>query len=389
MRIDFTEWSRYSAVLTCLLLVALTACRSDDPLESGGVFEPPASEEPGKSEGEVRGFYLLNEGNMGANKASLDFYDYTTETYISNVFSKANPELVGGLGDVGNDIAVYGSKLYVVVNVSNKVEVLDLHSGKRLGKIDVPNCRYITFYEGKAYLSAYLGEVALDPNAPNGMVAEIDTTSLQITRTVEVGRQPEELVGHEGKLYVANSGGYSPPDYETTLSVIDLDSFQETERIEVGMNLHRLKIDEEGDLYVSSRGDYYDNPARLYVVDTEDHKVKKSFDLAVSDMEIHKGIAYAIGVEFNFHTGQNTISYSKIDTRTESLLDDSFITDGTEEGIELPYGVAINPQTDEILLTDAGDYVSPGRLYCFSPDGVLQWTVTTGDIPAHIAFVVE
>jgi hypothetical protein len=38
------------------------------------------------------------------------------------------------------------------------------------------------------------------------------------------------------------------------------------------------------------------------------------------------------------------------------------------------------------LVTDAKDYVTPGTLHCFSPDGKRKWSVTTGDIPAHIVF---
>jgi DNA-binding beta-propeller fold protein YncE len=64
----------------------------------------------------------------------------------------------------------------------------------------------------------------------------------------------------------------------------------------------------------------------------------------------------------------------------------NFITDGTDKKIEVPYGIAVNPETREIFVTDAKDYVNPGRLYCFTPDGKKKWEVTTGDIPAHIVF---
>lgn len=59
----------------------------------------------------------------------------------------------------------------------------------------------------------------------------------------------------------------------------------------------------------------------------------------------------------------------------------------TEEKIKTPYGIAVNPETREIFVTDAKNYVTPGTLYCFSPDGKLKWEVTTGDIPAHFAFL--
>ena len=186
---------------------------------------------------------------------------------------------------MGNDIAIYGAKLYVVVNVSNKVEVLNAKSGKRIGQIDVNNCRYITFSNGKAYVSSYLGKVG-DASAPNGIVAEIDTNSLTISRTVEVGRQPEEMAIANGKLYVANSGGYSPPNYENTLSVIDLNSFKEINRITIAINLHRVKADKYGDLYITSRGDYYTIPSKLFVLDTQTDQIKKTFNLSGPNIKV-------------------------------------------------------------------------------------------------------
>src|SRR5690606_37225025 len=96
---------------------------------------------------------------------------------------------------------------------------------------------------------------------------------------------------YNDKIYVANSGGYSPPNYESTISVIDISTFQESKRIEVGINLHRLKIDSEGDLYVTSRGDYYETPSKLFVVDTKTETVKKTFDVGISNFTIHKDVA--------------------------------------------------------------------------------------------------
>lgn len=341
---------------------------------------------PGNPEASLKGFYLLNEGNMNMNRASLDFLDFTTGNFHRNTYEEANPGITKGLGDVGNDIGIYGSKLYVVVNNSNKIEVLDAQSTRSLGKINLNNGRYLTFHNGKAYVSSYLGKVG-DPNAPNGIVVEIDTATLQITRQVEVGRQPEELAVVGEKLYVANSGGYSPPNYEKTVSVIDLLSFKEVKRIEVAENLHRLKADRYGDLYVSARGNYYDIPSRLYVIDTQTERVKKQFDIPASNLAIHGDTAYVYSTEWSYETGQNTINYFMLNIKTENLLTQSFITDETKNKISIPYGIAVNPLTKEVYVTDARDYVSPGMLYCFSPAGKLLWSHQTGDIPAHFAFI--
>ncbi len=121
------------------------------------------------------------------------------------------PQCSERAGDVGNDIKVYGSKLYIVVNVSNKIEVLDARTAKRITSIPLQNCRYLAFKDGKAYASSYAGPVAINPKAPKGKVVEIDTTSLSIQREVVVGYQPEdmEIVGNQ--LFVANSGAIKLP----------------------------------------------------------------------------------------------------------------------------------------------------------------------------------
>ena len=364
-----------------MVLLMITGCRKDPkplPAEISRVEPNPVSV--------FKGMYLVNEGNMNMNKASLDYLDFRNGIYTRNFYNQINPEVTKGLGDVANAIGLYGSKLYIVVNLSNKVEVLNAKTGKRLAKIDIDNGRYITFANGKAYVSAYAANLG-DPTAVNGVVAEIDTTALKIVRTVQVGRQPEELTVVQQKLYVANSGGYSPPNYENTISVIDLISFKEVNKIPVAINLHRLKADQYGDLYVTSRGDYYDIPSKLLVIDTKTEQVKKTFELAVSNLTIDGDVAYLYATSWNFLTGTNTISYNIIDVKTEQLLTQQFITDGTEKNINLPYGIAVNPHTKELYVTDAKDFVTPGKLHCYSPLGKLKWSVTTGDMPAHMVFM--
>lgn len=376
MKTNFKFW-----LLLAFTAIAFQGCQEEDPIVPEEVVVLPP-----ETVTTVEGFYLLNEGNMNMNKASLDYYDYGTGTYKRNVYGQANPDATLGLGDVGNDIGIYGSKLYTVINNSNKVEVMDVVTAKRLKVIDAKNCRYITFANGKAYLSAYDGDVQLGDNSPNGFVAEIDTTSLAITKTVKVGRQPEEMAIVGNKLYVANSGGYSPPNYEKTVSVIDLKTFTKIKDIEVAINLHRLEADEDGDLYVSSRGDYFNIRPKLFVIDTKTDNIKKTFDIACSNITIAGNKAYIIGSEFSYTTGESIINYSMIDVKTETLLAESYLPKSVSDEIVMPYGIAVDPVSLNVYITDAGDYVSPGKLYCIDKNGVTKFTVTTGDIPAHFAF---
>ena len=367
------------------IALAFTSCREDEVIflsSDKSVAEP-------RSEGNIEGFYLLNEGNMGMNRASIDIFNYRTGNYTTDIYSERNPEVVKELGDVGNDIQIYGNKLYAVINVSNKVEVIDKWTAKRIKKIDIPNCRYVTFYKDKAYVSSYSGPVAIDPNAEIGFVAEIDTTSLEIKRKVNVGYQPEQMVVHNGKLYVANSGGYRVPNYDRTISVIDLATFTEIKKIDVGINLYGMKIDSRGDIYVSSRGDYYDTPSNLFVIDTKTDETKMQLDIPVLGMCLVDDLLYYYSVSWSYLTNSNQVTYGILDTKTKKIISDKIITDGTEKQIMIPYGLQVNPETKEIYITDAQNYVVTGYIYCFTPEGKLKWKTTAGNIPAHIAFITK
>ena len=337
------------------------------------------------------GMYLLNEANMGSNKSSIDYVDFRNAYYVRNIYAERNPEVVKELGDVGNDIQIYGNKLYAVINCSHKVEVMDVRTCKRIGQVDIPNCRYIRFAKGKAYVSAYVGPVAIDPHAQLGAVYEVDTASLAVTRKVTVGYQPDELEVLGEYLYVANSGGYRAPDYDSTVSVVEIYGMKQIQKIPVGINLHRIRKDRYGKLWVTSRGDYNTIPSRLYVLDRKDKNskemvVKDTLDIPCSEMYIQGDSLYFYSVEWNKQTERNTVTYGIIDVRTGQLVTDHFITDGTEQDIVIPYGICVHPTTGDVYVTDAKNYVSSGVLHCYDRHGKKKWSVRTGDIPAHMAF---
>lgn len=338
---------------------------------------------------EIDGFYLLNEGNMGNNKSTLDYFDYKEGTYYKNIYAERNPTVVKELGDVGNDLLIYGEKMYAVINCSHKVEVMNANDATRITKIDIPNCRYIVGNEGYVYVSSYVGPVQIDPTAPKGAVFKVDTLSMQVVGNVEVGYQPEEMTIVGNRLYVVNSGGYMPPNYDNTISVIDLDNFTLCDVIQLDKtaNFHRLDHDSMGRLWLSSRGNYFgDMNSNLYVVDPKGKQIIKDMGIPVSDMWVDGNYAYIISAEWSYVTGKNTVSYAKIDMQSMEILDRNIIKDGSDANIKIPYGIAVNPITKDFYVTDAKSYVVSGTLYCYGSDGVMKWKQTAGQIPAHFAF---
>ena len=373
----------YKTGLWLCVFMAFFSCREEDLIFESDTIQVAIPRPAAK----IMGFYQLNEGNMGMNRASIDLFDATTGTYTVDIYSERNPNVVKELGDVGNDIQIYGNKVYAVINCSNKIEVLDKWTAKRIKVIDVPNCRYVVFHGDKAYVSSYSGPVAIDPNAEIGFVAEIDTATLELTRKVTVGYQPEEMVIHNGKLYVANSGGYRVPNYDRTVSVVDLETFKEIKKIDVAANLHRMEIDKRGNIYVSSRGDYYHTPSDLLVIDTQTDKVTDDLGIGVSDMCMNGDSLYFYSVEWSYLTNSNKITYGILNTLTKEVVNDRIITDGTDQQIMIPYGIQVNPETKDIYIADAQNYVVTGYLYCFSAEGKLKWKTLAGNIPGHFALI--
>ncbi|MFI3330254.1 MAG: hypothetical protein R3Y38_00440 [Rikenellaceae bacterium] len=313
--------------------------------------------------GDVKGFFVLNEGNMGSNKATLDYFDYSTSTYTRNIFAERNPNVVLELGDVGNDLKVYSDRLYAVINNSNLVEVMELSTAYELGAVSVGSPRYIAFEGDYGYISSY-----------QDVVYKLDLNSLKIVDTCAVGLNPEQIEVVGGKLYVANS--YADGVYDNTVSVIDLMTFTETKRIEVGENVYSLKVDDNNKLWVSTWGNYSNIASRTHLINTTSDTLEESFDVKNTRMSYCNNMLYIINEDGNL----------TINTNSKTVEDSPFIIDNSFESMTTPYALAVNPETEEIFITDAGNYVTPGTIYCYSPQGVLRWSATTGDIPSAIAF---
>ena len=378
-----------------VIISILSSCREDEHIVVSDVQIIRDKIDPNSK---IAGMYLVNEGNMGSNKCTLDYLDYTEGIYMRNIYPERNPTIVKELGDVGNDVQIYGNKLYIIVNCSNKVEVLDARTGVRIKQIEIPNCRYICFRREHAYVSSYVAGVLIDPNAPLGAVFKIDTASLQVVDKVTVGYQPEEMVVLGDYLYVANSGGYRVPYYDNTVSVVEFESFHQEQQIVVGLNLHRIKADKYGKLWVSSRGNYNDIyspygsvPSNLFVLDKRvgynEMIVTDTINVPCSNMAIHGDSLYLYSHDYDNITQQSTLPYGIINIKTKKVVSKNFITDGTEKEIKMPYGISIHPETGDIYVTDAKNYVSTGTLSCYNKEGKRKWRVSTGDIPAHMVYL--
>jgi YVTN family beta-propeller protein len=336
--------------------------------------------QPDKPSASRLGLYVLNQGVFQSNNSTLTYYDYTTKQLTPDIYSSANGE---GLGDTGNDIGIYGAKMYIVVNYSNVVEIVNPKTSKLIKKIsfkdDKQNGRQprsIAFYKNNAFITSY-----------DGTVAVLDTATLTVSKYINVGRNPEQLVVSNDKLYVANSGGLSFGNPDNTVSVIDLNTLTETKKITVISNPVSIVADTYGHVYVLSLGiTDYSSGVPVVVKKPGMSIIDNKNDVSISQTNLNLGFSVPMSVQGDFVyyvTADNKIAAYNAKTQTPAQA--NFISDGTV--ITSAYSVTADPLTGEIFIGDAKDYNSNGTLYAFDKTGKKEYSITTGISPGKVAFV--
>jgi len=354
--------------LLMLISVTLASCKKepddDDPIIPVDVPES-------------RAIYVLNQGSYSGNNASVTLLNLENKLVTSDYFKAQNDR---ELGDTGADLYIYGSKAYIVTNISSQLEIVDAVTFKSIKQMSfikdaVPQQpSAITGFGSNIFVSSY-----------DGSVTVIDTATLEIVKVISVGLNPDALLSANGKVWVSNSGGLNFPDYDNTVSVIDPIILSEVKKIEVGTNPYTLQADGYGDIYVVTRGNYGDVKMRLKIIDAATQTVKHTFeDFEAYNLTIKGDTAYVYHYDY---MGSNGSSIMMLNVKTEQIIRTDFITDGTI--IDAVYGIAADPSSDDVYISDAKDFMSPGTVYCFSTEGKLKSSFPAGVNPFAIKFLVR
>jgi hypothetical protein len=167
--------------------------------------------------------------------------------------------------------------------------------------------------------------------------------------------------------------------------VIDLATFQVIKEIEVDDNLHRLLADSHGQLWVSTRGNYFDVSPALYCL--KDDKVVARLEIPISSMTIVGDSLYYIGTTFSYVDGGYKKDFGIVDVALQRCSVAVTFEAPEIKNITLPYGIIVNPHDRDFYILDAKNYVSSGELLHFDADGNFLWRVSTGDIPSRGVFL--
>lgn len=217
--------------LLLILCAALffTACdSSNDPGEcddTADCIPPPAT------------VFIGNQGNFTAGDGSVTVYD-------SDGGEASEP--ITNLASIVQSVSVGFGRVYVTANTGGRVEVYDATSFERVGRIEVENPRYVALdgERGQLWVTKQLYD------RPSEVVV-VDTQSLEVVETVEVGGFAEGIVVAGDRVFVA-TGAFGATQ---EVVVIDAVANEIVQRIDVGCTAPRsLAVDAEGEVWVFCSG---------------------------------------------------------------------------------------------------------------------------------------
>ncbi|PXX98901.1 hypothetical protein DF185_16125 [Marinifilum breve] len=329
-------------------------------------------------EKQISYFYVLNEGSSNGSITMINRNDEVTNNY----FSTANGGVA--LGQYAQSMAMNEKYAFIVVttgNGSGYVEVANKSDFKHYKTIDgFSYPREITLVGDKAYVSNGKGQDASYAKE-NNEIYVIDLKTMTKTGQISVGAGPEKMVVSNGKLYVANSGGWSNDD--NTVTVIDTETDQVLETITVKSCPKDMVVDANGDVWVYCSGvpDWTNWPNVTYTDSgiskiTESTSAVTSYELTNISTSGIKNIAINKAKDVVYFMSDAVYAMNITDT---ALPATKFI-DATY------YGMDVNPVSDNLWLCKAVDATTAGTVHVYSSDAEKLNEFAVGYMPNSTSF---
>lgn len=213
-----------------LLLLGVQACQSNDPLTTSGTYD--------------NGVLTINEGIFGNTSGTITHYNRATQEATPQIFKTVNER---DLGDVVQSLTVYNGKGYIVVNNSNKIEVVSADDFKEVAQVtDLRLPRYMVVTpNGEAYVTEW------GADGLTGSLARLDLIQNKVVERISMPLGPERIYLLNGRLYVTHTGGFGT---NNQVSIVDFNTRQVINRLTVDDRPGGMVVDAQGHLWVACAG---------------------------------------------------------------------------------------------------------------------------------------
>ena len=346
----------FDRLVLLLFTIVLFACSSDDNV--------PAPQIKGQYSS---GVFIINEGNFGTDNSAISFYDRAIGAVQNNIFKGVNGR---PLGNTAQSMSIIDTLAYIVVNASNKLEVVSYANFTSKGGIDegLVNPRYFAALGNKGYITNWgdFGEVT-------SFIAVVDLNTLTISDKIITGNGPEAIRAIEGKLFFTNN-------FDNTLGILN-PSTGEVVEVSLHDSPAAMVEDKIGKLWVICGGGYDENyqskrDGKLFRVNPITHEIERTIDLglAASKMAINEG------GDTLFYVSGNEIYQLSIDA--EAAPESAWVVN--ESGSF--YSVGYDPVENIIYAGDANAFQGSGTVYRYGMDGTLLNSFEVGIGPNNFVF---
>ena len=214
------------------------------------------------------GIFIVNEGNYNWGNASVTYVDNDNNTVIQDIFAKSNDH---SLGDVAESMTIVDSLGYLLINNSNRIEVVSLKDFKSVAKISgLHSPRYLQVIDSrKAYVTNLQNYISI-----------IDLQTNSVTGTITTEGWTENLLMFDKFMLVNSIGNFNESSSlrKAQVLVIDTETDSIVTRIESGKEPIGIVMDKNHRVWVLCSGGYdnFESPS-LLKINPELRTVEKVF----------------------------------------------------------------------------------------------------------------
>jgi hypothetical protein len=302
------------------------------------------------------GVLLSNEGNFGKPNADVTFVSSDLNTKQDNIFSSNN----GGsnLGDVLQTIAFSGENAYLLLNNSNKIQIVNRYNFKRTGEItsQLNAPRYMTFANNNIY-------VTNDKYGGDKFVSIYKSSDLSFVKKITFTDNVERIVTAGNYVFVQNAsfGFGNKISYISTTN----NEIENTITLPSG-NINKMIVSNQV-VYAIAAGT---TDSYIYQISSTG-SITKTYTLTgitdATNLEIEKNKIY-------FTSGLNV--YSMDITATTAPTTPLFTVANSVDPYSNLYGFSV--VNDRIYTSDANGFTEDSKISIYSTTGSLIKTVTAG-----------
>ena len=315
------------------------------------------------------GIFVINEGNYNWGNASVTYIENKSNTLVQDIFRKSNNR---SLGDVAESMKIANNLGYLVINNSNRIEVVSLVDFKSVATISGFNApRFLEIVDStKAYVTNLQKDISIINLRTNTVSGSIKTTGWT-----------ENLIRYDHYMLVTSIGTFNDPSSKrrAQVYVIDTRTDKIVDSIQTGKEPIGIVTDKKQKVWVLCSGGYdnYETPSLLRI-NPELRSVEKTFTFS-GTTEVPSRLCINASGDTLYFIKHGV--YQMPVTNTALPAQPLIAATG-----RLLYGLSIHPATGHIYVSDAKDYVQNGIVYQYTVKGALVKQYEAGRIPGAFCF---